>query len=68
MIIMLCTFVALRQVYLFLITHFYANTPKIVGFGYPVGWASCCLVELLYYAIKRKKRIDAEGMTPPAGA
>lgn len=68
MIIMLCTFVALRQVYLFLITHFYANTPKIVGFGYPVGWASCCLVELLYYAIKRKKRIAAEEMTPSAGA
>ena len=56
MIIMLCTFVAARQIYLYLVTHFVANTPRIVGFGYPVGWALCCATELIYYAIRRQYR------------
>ena len=62
MIIMLSTFVVLRQTYLFLVTHYYANTPKIVGIGYPVGWVSCCVAELIYFAIRRRKRLRAEKM------
>ena len=62
MVIMLCSFVALRQIYLYVVTHFFANTPKIVGIGYPVGWVSCCAAELLYFAIKRKRRLAAEAM------
>ena len=54
MIIMLSTFVLLRQTYLFIVTHFIANTPRIVGFGYPVGWMSCCLLEVSYYFIRYK--------------
>ena len=54
MVIMLSTFVALRQTYLYILTHYIANTPKLVGFGYPVGWMSCCLVEVTYYLIKYK--------------
>ncbi|MBQ3482276.1 MAG: MATE family efflux transporter [Oscillospiraceae bacterium] len=60
MVIMLATFVAIRQIYLYFVTHFYANTPKIVGFGYPIGWMSCCAAELLYFAVKRRKRLAAE--------
>ena len=56
MIIMLSTFVGLRQIYLYVVTHFVANTPRMVGFGYPVGWMSCCVVELLYYWIRKKHR------------
>ena len=44
MIIMLLAFVGIRQVYLFVVTHFIANTPFLVGFGYPVGWTSCCII------------------------
>ncbi len=55
MIIMLTGFVALRQLYLYLITHFYANTPRIVGFGYPVGWGSVFLMMLTYYLIRRRR-------------
>ena len=55
MIIMLSTFVALRQIYLFFVTRFVANTPLLVGFGYPVGWMACCIIELLYYYRHRKK-------------
>lgn len=60
MIIMLSTFVGLRQLYLYLVTHFYANTPKIVGIGYPVGWVSCCAVELLYFFLRRRRRLREE--------
>ena len=60
MIIMLSCFVALRQTYLYLITHFYANTPRIVGFGYPVGWTSCCAVMLSYFFWRRHRRLASE--------
>lgn len=56
MIIMLSTFVGVRQLYLYLVTRCLANTPRIVGFGYPVGWFCCCVVELLYYFLRRRKR------------
>ena len=68
MIIMLASFVALRQIYLFVVTHFIANTPKIVGIGYPVGWVSCCAAELLYFAVKQRKRLAAERKTTPGDA
>jgi putative MATE family efflux protein len=57
MIIMLSCFVAARQLYLYLITHFVSNTPRIVGFGYPVGWMLCCAVELSYFWIRRRRRL-----------
>ena len=60
MIIMLSTFVVLRQIYLYLVTHFVANTPRIVGFGYPVGWMACCAVELAYAYLARRHRLNAE--------
>ena len=59
MVIMLGCFVALRQVYLFVVTRFIANTPLLVGLGYPVGWVSCCIVELTYY-FYRTKRLSEE--------
>ena len=49
MIIMLASFVAIRQVYLFIMTRFISNTPMVVGFGYPVGWMICCVIEVGYY-------------------
>ena len=52
MIIMLLSFVAIRQVYLFMVTRFVANTPFLVGFGYPVGWVTCCVIEVSYFLIK----------------
>ena len=56
MIIMLSTFVCLRQIYLYVVTHFVSNTPVLVGLGYPVGWVACCVTELLYFTIQRRKR------------
>ncbi len=60
MIIMLSTFVGVRQVYLYVVTRFVANTPRIVGFGYPVGWVCCCALELFYFAHHRHVRLQKE--------
>ena len=49
MIIMLIGFVAIRQTYLFVMTHFISNTPAAVGFGYPVGWTATCIMEVSYW-------------------
>lgn len=59
MIIMLATFVGMRQIYLFYVTRFVANTPTLVGFGYPIGWMTCCVTEVIYFFLRwgRKKEI-----------
>ena len=63
MVIMLLTFVAARQVYLFVVTKYISNTPFLVGFGYPVGWMACCALEVAYYHFRwgrgRKKEAKA---------
>lgn len=54
MVIMLFSFVVIRQIYLFVVTRFIANTPLLVGLGYPVGWTVCCVIELTYYWMRWK--------------
>ena len=56
MVIMLATFVGVRQVYLYVITRFVRNTAKLVGFGYPVGWLCCSVIELSYFFLTQRKR------------
>lgn len=56
MVIMLLSFVAIRQTYLFFMTRYVANTPALVAFGYPVGWMSCCIIEVAYYFIRWGKK------------
>ena len=60
MLILVGCFVVLRQIYLFVVTRFIANTPLLVGLGYPVGWVSCCVIEIAYYLVKWSKRVEAE--------
>ena len=52
MIIMLSCFVGVRQTYLYLVTHYVANIPILVGLGYPVGWTACCITEVTYWLIR----------------
>ena len=63
MAVMLISFVAIRQIYLFLVTRFVANTPFLVGFGYPVGWVTCCVIEVTYFFIKWGKGIGKKKET-----
>lgn len=60
MLIMLLTFVGIRQIYLFVMTHYIVNTPLVVGLGYPLGWVTCCITEVTYYFIKCRKRKPAQ--------
>ena len=59
MVILLTGFVAVRQVYLYVLTHYISNTPKWVGFGYPVGWMAAAVMIVAYYAVKKKKLISS---------
>ncbi len=54
MVIMILNFVVIRQIYLYVLTHYIVNTPKWVGFGYPVGWMCCCVTEVIYYYVRHK--------------
>lgn len=55
MVLMLLTFAALRQIYLFFMTNYISNTPAVVAFSYPVGWMSCAVAETVYYRYKKKR-------------
>ncbi len=63
MIIMLSSFVAIRQVYLFIMARFISNTPLMIGLGYPVGWVSCCIIEVLYYYFRWVRRSSVAELT-----
>lgn len=56
MVIMLLGFVAVRQVYLFVMTRYFVNTPASVAFGYPVGWMFVFAVETAYFFLKWNKK------------
>lgn len=49
MFIMLGCFVMFRQIYLYLMTNFVANTEVIVAMGYPAGWMLCSLLCYCYF-------------------
>lgn len=56
MAIMLLSFVGIRQVYLFVMTRYIANTAQLVGFGYPVGWMCCCVIEVAYFLLRWNRK------------
>ena len=60
MYLMLLSYVVIRQIYLFVVTRFVANTPRLVGFGYPVGWMSVCVIEVAYFFIRWKGKTVEE--------
>ncbi len=49
MIMMLCSFVLFRQIYLYIVSHFISNTILPLAMGYPAGWLVCSLLTLVYY-------------------
>ncbi len=49
MYIMLFSYVAFRQAYLYCVTHFVSNTIIPVALGYPAGWLVCSAAMVIYY-------------------
>ena len=52
LIVTMISFVAFRQIYMFVISQL-RNTFMLIGFGYPAGWFVCAVLMLIVY-----KRID----------
>ena len=51
MIIMLVSFVAFRQAYLFVVARFISNTILPIAMGFPAGWVLSAIITLIYYKI-----------------
>lgn len=49
MIIMLSSFIGVRQIYLFIVSRYISNQLIPIGISYPVGWFTCCVITLIYY-------------------
>ena len=47
-IIMMASFIAFRQVYLFAVSHIH-NTILLIALGYPLGWLLCSVILTVYY-------------------
>ena len=61
MIIMLCSFVLFRQVYLFIMSHYISHELIPLVMGYPAGWLVCSAATLLYYrraALGRRRLVE----------
>lgn len=56
MFIMLGSFVVFRQIYLYLMTQFVANTEMVVVMGYPAGWLLCSALCYAYFARSKWER------------
>ncbi len=54
--IMLISFVAFRQVYLYIMANYISNTILPIAMGYPAGWLVCSVLTLIYYG-----RVDLAG-------
>ena len=54
MIITLFSFVAFRQVYLFVISRT-VGTATAIALGYPAGWAMAAALFVIYYAVRGKR-------------
>lgn len=48
-VIMLSSFVAFRQLYLYFVTHYISNTVIPVALAYPAGWLVCSIGMCIYY-------------------
>lgn len=49
MIAMIFSFVVFRQIYLFVMANYVANEMVPIFLGYPLGWAVCAVIMVVYY-------------------
>ncbi|MBQ8368572.1 MAG: MATE family efflux transporter [Clostridia bacterium] len=49
MVIMICSFVVFRQIYLFVVSNFISNTVLPIAMSYPAGWLMCSALTILYF-------------------
>lgn len=69
MLIMLTSFIGVRQVYLFIMSRYISNELIPIGISYPVGWFTCCVLTLIYYLhfdFAKVKTVSEENSEPEA--
>lgn len=52
MIIMLSSFVAFRQAYLFIVSTYISNSPVAISICYPAGWVIAAVATIIYYKVR----------------
>ena len=52
MIIMLSSFVAFRQIYLFIVSNYIDNSPVPISLSFPIGWIIAAVATFIYYKVK----------------
>lgn len=65
--IMLISFVAFRQIYLYVMANFISNTILPIAMGYPAGWLVCSILTLIYYShvdLAGKRVVDDPSSLP----
>lgn len=60
MVMKLIFFIALRQIYLFVMTRFAANTPVVVALSVPFSWIVGTVAEFIYFKLRWTKRLSNE--------
>ena len=63
MIIMIISFVVIRQIYLFVVSNYISNDPLAIGMSYPAGWLVCCTSMYTYYkrtSLLKHRVVDGE--------
>lgn len=58
MILSIGSYVAFRQVYLFIMARFVCNEFLPIAFGYPAGWIVCSVGHVIYYFARGKRYIE----------
>ena len=51
MVIMLSSFVAFRQLYLFIMANYIDNSPIPISLSFPIGWVIAAVVTIIYYKV-----------------
>ena len=63
MVIMILSFVVVRQIYLYIVSTYISNDPVIIGMSYPAGWIVCSLTTYIYYkktSLIKHRVVEAE--------
>jgi Na+-driven multidrug efflux pump len=51
MLIMIGSFVAFRQLYLYVVANFIANEFVLIAMGFPAGWVLSAIITFVYYKV-----------------
>ena len=65
--IMLTSFVAFRQTYLYIVSNYISNTILPIAMGFPAGWVLAAILTMIYYKLSglEPKKKDCKNADSP---